>query len=234
MTLIDPPFTINPYFGMDKYEKMRKKAMDKCAEQEHSRFFKPGVINIFTDASMKNGTDVATMANAITTSSPFYGTMSIVSNINYIKADTILEAEADAILYGLISYNANLTGGNQVNIFIDSIGCVNLLKDKLNLLNSDINTQKELISELSRKKDSSDMNELLYMICMERTYINCPVNIYHIKAHTKDIMLIRTMFSQFNGFDISVKDAIELSNYNCIIDSKVSKYSRCPEDFDRN
>jgi hypothetical protein len=182
---------------------------------------------------MKRGTNIATIANAVVTSSPYYGTTTVLSNVNYIDADNTLEAELDSILYGLICYNSTIGGGNLVNIFTDSIASVSKLRDifaSMNLLNSD---QNEMINYSESLNKEGTTNELLYMVASERTLIPSPVNIYHIKAHSKDIMMIRTMFSQMNGINISVKDAIELTNYSGIIDSSVNKYVRCPEIFDK-
>lgn len=229
--LIDPPFKIDKRFYMSPME-MLKESMRESANntmiQNYSRFFLPGIVNIFTDAAKSNEVkNLAAIGNVITFMFNGQVYARLAAN-EFNDCDKIIKAELSAILYGLICYNENRVDCNEINVFTDSINSITMLRDIFHHMNTILGDSKATGGYLAMLNNKFVNNILVSDITEERSIIMCPVNLYHIKGHTKDLMSICTRFQQLNGFNISIQDAIELTNYNTLVNSKVNKYMRCP------
>lgn len=224
------PWRINLNEG-NTYDQMLKNATDKMRLTRRSKFFTVDSVNIFTDAGKSSdGTRLSTVANCIANVTK-EGVTARLSNVVYIEDVSTAIAELSAIYYGLITYNSEKIYAPVVRIFTDSTKAVSILRPLLlniNTLRKDPILLREYLDSLNNDKN---VQELIYMICEERALINSIVNIYHIKSHTSDTMLIMTRFKQFNGIDIDVYDAIELSTYHSFVDNKVNKSLRISKEM---
>ena len=228
--LVSPPFKIREDFYMSHSEITAKKMKDVATlrdMQNYSNFFMPGVVNIFTDAAKSNDIrKIAALGNAIT-----YFTDKVVCNLSpamFLDDVSVNEAELNSIWYGLICYVENKIPCDQINIFTDSVVAVRSLRRYFEVINQCFLRKDLLDGYLFSLNRDRVVSELEYYICYERSKIQCPVNIFHIKGHSKDLLNISTVFKHLNGINITIQDAIELTNYNALVDSKVNKVIRCP------
>ena len=192
-----------------------------------SFIFVPGTVNIFTDAAKDNSYSNATISNCITITGCDGKRAMFPSETRHISASTSTEAEISGVIYSLMKFNDSGISANLVNIFTDSLHTVNILKPQFYSMNGmfmDNIVAQRFISDL---EDDPKVTEHIVLLCEERLRVKAPVNIWYVKAHTRDIMLSRSKFAEVNKESICVGDAISINSMNTFVDTQVSLYSRC-------
>ena len=236
--LVSPPFKIDPSFynkdnsiTKDNYaEQLKNLSMEYDRIQNVSQFFIPGVMNVFSDSAISSEIrDKATIANVVTYTN-IVNTTSYMSPVAYIDERKSHEAEITSVYFSLICAN-EIKGRDtvdKINLFTDSVAAIKKLRPILRTVTSYLNDKPMLDAYLNSLNNDDTVEDILFMTAMEASVSKCPLELYHIKGHTRDLMLIATKFLQANGLGISVNDCIELTTYHTMVDSKVNKYIRCP------
>lgn len=183
-------------------------------------YFKPNIVNIICDASKSNNTSAISHDIIFTNNN-----MSLdVANpgVKFIEAKTTSEAELSAIVYGLINCNDIMSpenGIDTINIFTDSIYAIGEVFNGLSQLNFYKMHYNGNIDATAYNDIVKALNSDLALLFIEECYVtNKIVNLYHLKAHTTNMLYIINDFMSYNRKDLKLNDAIILSSWHAHVD----------------
>jgi hypothetical protein len=196
-------------------------------DQEESRFFIPGVVNVFTNSSKTDSFSKATVSNCITITGSDGNRAMFPSETRHVRVDTYTDGEIVGVVYALRKFNTTGIPTREVNIFTDSLHAMNRLKFYMYSMNGIYQDKFSANQFIGDAVADPKMDENILSLIRERLKIQAPVNLYYVKSRTVDITLARSKFYEINKKNVSVSDIMNLIAINSYVDMQISLYSRC-------
>ena len=173
--------------------------------------FNKGTVNVFTDASYSNGFSRSSVTNVIVYTDDDCEDTTYVSDPLPINVETSNDAEFVGLVYAIMQVKERVYEPiTKVNIFTDCLALYKFMKPRFDEMNHMFYNETKARFFLQGIMKSKASNGIV-TLCGERLGINAPVNIYHIKTHSKNVMMIRSRFEDVNHDSITLGDTIKAS-----------------------
>lgn len=156
----------------------------------NSAFFKPGVVNIFSDASKTISSPNTIISVYVTYTDNKYKTQALNYDTIALEDVTVNEAEMYAIAYGLSMANDEYKEADHFNCFTDSMSSIRKIRRFFGSDNPNIPVDKSLKTFI----------DIFYESPMNSGYV------YYFKTHSRNSSLMFKAFRDMNGLDINIYD----------------------------